>query len=52
MKTIELINKYEGCVLKKLNSSEVWKIGYGHTNGVKNGMRITKDQTLNLLKQD
>lgn len=37
MKTIELIKKYEKCVLKNDKySSGVWKIGYGNTNGVDN----------------
>ena len=50
---IELIKKYEGCVLKSYKCpSGVWTIGYGHTNGVKNGMQITKAQALNYLKQD
>ncbi len=50
---IELIKKYEGCVLKAYKCpSGVWTIGYGHTNGVKSGMKITKVQALNYLKQD
>lgn len=50
---IELIKKYEGCVLKAYKCpSGVWTIGYGHTNGVKSGMKITKAQALNYLKQD
>ena len=50
---IELIKKYEGCVLKAYKCpSGVWTIGYGHTNGVKSGMQITKVQALNYLKQD
>ena len=50
---IELIKKYEGCVLKSYKCpSGVWTIGYGHTNGVKSGMQITKAQALDYLKQD
>ena len=50
---IELIKKYEGCVLKSYKCpSGVWTIGYGHTSGVKSGMQITKDQALDYLKQD
>lgn len=50
---IELIKKYEGCVLKAYKCpSGVWTIGYGHTNGVKSGMQITKAQALDYLKQD
>ena len=37
MKTIELIKKYEKCVLKNDKyPNGVWKIGYGHTNGAAN----------------
>ena len=50
---IELIKKYEGCILKSYKCpSGVWTIGYGHTNGVKSGMQITKTQALDYLKQD
>jgi lysozyme len=50
---IELIKKYEGCILKSYKCpSGVWTIGYGHTNGVKSGMQITKAQALDYLKQD
>ena len=50
---IELIKKYEGCVLKAYKCpSGVWTIGYGHTTGVKSGMKITKTQAVNYLKQD
>lgn len=50
---IELIKKYEGCVLKAYKCpSGVWTIGYGHTNGVKSGMQITKVQALDYLKED
>ena len=52
-KTIELINKYEGWVLKFYKySSRVWTMGYGHFNEVKSGMRISKAQALDYLKQD
>ena len=37
MKTIELIKKYERCVLKNYTCpSEVWVIGYGYTNRATN----------------
>ena len=50
---IELIKKYEGCVLKTYKCpSGVWTIGYGHTSGVKSGMQITKAQALDYLKED
>lgn len=51
--TIKIIKKYEWCVLKSYKCpSGVWTIGYGHTNGVKSGMQITKSKALNYLKQD
>ena len=50
---IELIKKYEGSVLKAYKCPcGVRTIGYEHTSGVKNGMRITKNQALVYLKQD
>lgn len=50
---IELIKKYEGCVLKSYKCpSGVWTIGYGHTSGVKSEMKITKAQALDYLKLD
>ena len=50
---IELIKKYEGCYLKAYKCpAGVWTIGYGHTNGVKSGMVITKDQAVTYLKND
>ena len=52
-KGIDLIKKYEGCYLKAYKCpAGVWTIGYGHTNGVKSGMVITKDQAVTYLKND
>ena len=50
---IELIKKYEGCVLTSYKCpSNVWTIGYGHTKNVKGGMKITKKQAEAYLKSD
>lgn len=50
---IELIKKFEGCVLKAYKCpAGVWTIGYGHTSGVKEGQTITKAQAEELLKLD
>ena len=50
---IELIKKFEGCVLKAYKCpAGVWTIGYGHTAGVKKGQTITKTEAENYLKQD
>ena len=35
---ISLIKKFEGCELKAYQcSANVWTIGYGHTQGIKEG---------------
>ena len=50
---IELIKKFEGCVLKAYKCpAGIWTIGYGHTLGVKEGQTITKKQAESFLKQD
>lgn len=50
---IELIKQFEGCSLKAYKCpAGIWTIGYGHTNGVKEGQAITKAEAENLLKQD
>ena len=50
---IELIKQFEGCSLKAYKCpAGIWTIGYGHTNGVKEGQAITKIEAENLLKQD
>ena len=50
---IELIKKFEGCVLKAYKCpAGVWTIGYGHTSGVKEGQTITKKEAEVFLKQD
>jgi lysozyme len=50
---IELIKKFEGCVLKAYKCpAGVWTIGYGHTSGVKEGQIITETQAEDYLRQD
>lgn len=52
-KGIALIKKYEGCMLNAYKCpSGIWTIGYGHTNGVKQGDKITKSKAESLLKSD
>lgn len=50
---LELIKKYEGCrLIAYLCPSGVWTIGYGHTNGVRQGMTITQSQADEYLRKD
>ena len=50
---IQLIKKFEGCVLKAYKCpAGIWTIGYGHTSGVKEGQAITREQAEELLIQD
>lgn len=51
---IELIKQFEGCRLEAYYDSygEVWTIGYGHTEGVKKGQRITQAQADEFLRSD
>jgi len=49
----ELIKKYEGLRLQAYRCpAGVLTIGYGHTNGVSEGMSITKEEADWLLSQD
>lgn len=49
--TIKGICEFEGCKLTAYKCpAGIWTIGYGHTNGVKQGQRITKEQAINYLK--
>ena len=51
--TIALIKKFEGCRLTSYQDSVgVWTIGYGHTAGVKRGMKITQAQAEKYLTED
>lgn len=50
---LQLIAKYEGCHLDAyLDPVGIPTIGYGHTAGVKMGMKISKDEALGFLRQD
>lgn len=51
--TIKGICSFEGCKLQAYKCpAGVWTIGYGHTKGVKQGQRISKEQAIEYLKQD
>lgn len=50
---IKLIQQFEGCRLEAYQDAVgVWTIGYGHTSGVKPGMKITQSVAVELLKKD
>lgn len=50
---VEKIKEFEGLRLESYRcASGVWTIGYGHTSGVKPGMKITRQKALDLLKAD
>jgi lysozyme len=50
---LDLIKKYEGLRLEAYKCpAGVWTIGYGHTKGVVKGMKISKEEAEELLKQD
>ena len=50
---IQAIKRFEACVLTAYQDDKgVWTIGYGHTQGVKKGDRITLFQAEQFLKQD
>lgn len=51
---VEMIAKYEGCRLEAYKCpAGVWTIGYGHTEGVKQGDRLpSKEAAWNLLRED
>lgn len=51
--TIKQIGEFEGCKLTAYKCpAGVWTIGYGHTTGVYEGMKITKAQAIQFLKED
>lgn len=57
MKTSEkiktMIKAWEGCRLKAYKCpAGVWTIGYGHTEGVKAGMTITKQQADAMFEEE
>ena len=50
---INLIKSFEGCSLTAYKCpADVWTIGYGHTEGVSEGMSITQKQADDFLKAD
>lgn len=50
---LNLIKSYEGCRLSSYKCpAGVWTIGYGHTQGVYEGMVITQEQADNMLRED
>lgn len=50
---IPIIKEFEGCKLKAyLCPANVWTIGYGHTDGVKEGDEITQQEADRLLVSD
>lgn len=52
-KGIDLIKSFEGCSLVAYKCpANVWTIGYGHTQGVSEGMSISQKQADELLKED
>lgn len=52
-KGIELIKSFEGCRLEAYKcQAGVWTIGYGHTQGVYEGKKITEEEAERLLASD
>ena len=52
-KAIELIKEFEAFYEEAyLCPAGVWTIGWGHTKGVKPGMKITEEQAEELLQED
>lgn len=50
---IRKIKHFEGLRLEAYQDVKgVWTIGFGHTNGVKSGDKITKKQATKLLEED
>lgn len=50
---LDLIKKFEGCRLTAYKCpSGVWTIGYGHTNGVKKGQKISRSRAESFLRED
>lgn len=50
---LNLIKSFEGCRLSSYKCpSNKWTIGYGHTQGVYEGMTITQEQADNMLRED
>lgn len=52
-KGLDLIKSFEGCHLEAYKCpAGVWTIGYGHTKGVYQGMKITQSQAESFLRED
>lgn len=52
-KGIDLIKKFEGCRLTAYKCpAGLWTIGYGHTNGVTKGQKISQKQAEDFLRED
>lgn len=50
---LSLIKSFEGCRLEAYKCpAGVWTIGFGHTAGVKQGMKITSEEADKLLRED
>lgn len=50
---IELIKQYEGLRLEAYRCpAGVWTIGYGHTKGVKEGQRVSREEAERMLRED
>lgn len=50
---LSLIKSFEGCRLEAYKCpAGVWTIGYGHTAGVKQGMKITLEEADKMLRED
>ena len=50
---LALIKQFEGCRLEAYRcSAGRWTIGYGHTDGVKKGMKITQQQAELIFQND
>lgn len=50
---IEMLKKFEGCRLEAYRCpAGVWTIGYGHTQGVKEGMKISQAEAERMLVKD
>ena len=50
---VPIIKEFEGCKLKAYKCpADVWTIGYGHTDGVKEGDEITQQEADRLLASD
>jgi len=50
---LELVKRHEGCSLDAYRCpAGVWTIGYGHTDGVRLGQRITAQEAEECLRRD